>query len=345
MSRKDTKNKGEWFELQCLFSLLRGGPIQSLKGTSRPCVEWIERYDGNEGELRRYYPLDDQSRIIVMDPATGQVILSVVMTDFDEKLRMMEEEIWEGIGRSFKSNVAVELMIKFGIGRVKASAANKADLIIKFVGCPEAGYSVKAEGCGAPSLLNAGKNTTRFKFRVDLDGDAHVDKRGKALFGSLAGMHYVDMSKTFRENMGTDTARMVAASLSYYVRSLGMSSVKEITERLGNKKTLKFNIYSWVRRMKDFLHMCAVEGTPGKQITRGHKASGGIVFLFPGGILRVLTFRDTDDLKDYLYENSMFDLPDMKRHDYGVIYEKNGRHYVDVVLGIRLRIHSIGVKI
>jgi hypothetical protein len=337
------RNKGEWFEMLCLFDLLQGRSVRTLSGASRYEVEWVERLDGRERERRRYYPLSSRSTVLVENLVSGKV-RECLIPDFDDRIMAAQKEVWQGEGRSFESPLSEDLMERLGIEKVKASSANKDDLTVKFRGMAPAGYSAKAEGCGAPSLLNAGRNTTRIRFRVRLDGDAHEGKRGKKLFSSFEEIMADEvLCKTFRENMGTDATRMVAAAAGCYLRSPGVGSVESIVEDLGGRKFLGYDLNGWRRWMKGFLYMCAVEGTPGTPIGRDAKASGGIVFIFPEKAARVLTFRDSDDLKTYLYENSTFDSPDIGRHEWGTLYFKGGRHYADYVLGIRLRSHTVGV--
>jgi type II restriction enzyme len=339
-------NGGEWSEFLCFVALLLNKNVQSYGLGSRYEVEWIERNDGKNGESRRYYPIDEMSNIIVESETTTK---KYYIPDFDSIVCRIKKDLDKKVksnGMTFTIGEACRLMGSLDIDKVKSSTSNKDDFSLKLRGVPPAGYSVKSENCGSPSLLNAGKSTTRLKFSVDIDGiiEDYADEKGKKLYSCLNRMvlHSVPC-KEFRENMGTDMTAMIARECIVYLQHHGYCSVRKITEELGRNRALGFQMATWKRIICDFLLLWACKGTPGKIIDGRNKASGGMVFYLVDGTVRILTFRDVDEHAEYLYNNSHFDMPSTTRHEYGKLYESDGQVYIDYVLGIRLSKKTVGL--
>lgn len=348
-----TYNKGEWSEL---YALLKIFDIREIPAADENLMPTENKYrflgvfrEDEPGEVK-YYNLERDGVVVV--ESGGQTVKVLDSSDLPQKTRNIFNAILSSKERTFAIPTAIEQMNKYSLTKVKAGSWQKADLDAlvqdNIVSRQELGFSIKSQLGGASTLLNASKHTN-FKYKVHsidensvklINAEQGVKKKIKRLLDDRYPIELVGASsQTFTSNMKlVDTALpniVGTILLAYYNGSA--TNVDDLCHSVA-----KYNLYGLdyvgIRyKVENFLRTVALGMVPSKPWNTKLSAYGGYLVVKNNGDIVCYHLYNDDDFKDYLFNNTKFDTPDPKRHNFGYIYEENGEYYIDLNLQIRFK--------
>ena len=101
------------------------------------------------------------------------------------------------------------------------------------------------------------------------------------------------------------------------------------------QKSFRLSKSDYEYKIKNFLVSIALGMVPSKVWDGFTKAHGGYIVVKNDGDVVCYHLYNRDEFLSYLYENTKFESASSKRHDYGKIYQKNGKIYFNLNLQIR----------
>lgn len=356
-----TANKGEWSELYILFKLLGEKKVHAGDGDLNKLDAYYPVLKVLRDELQRHleYSLDSDIVIVTEDE---EEIARIASSDFLDESQQLFEKIQEG-GKgagAFEIPSINAFLNKIHCEKVKAKSLDKADIHIVIhdyhTGMePNLGFSVKSEVGAAPTLLNA-SDTTRFVFEVKgdcvdssfadaintIDSHGKTMDRVKAIYAGGGRLELANVpNATFRCNL-----RMVDSCLptilgwmlqdSYHVKDL---SIKHAADRITKANPLGYimdeghDFYGY--KVKSLMVAIALGMLPASPWDGRYDATGGYIVVKDDGDVVCFHIYDRNMLEDYLFKNTKFETPSTTRHKFGIVYEKDGKYYFDLVMQIR----------
>ena len=212
-------------------------------------------------------------------------------------------------------------------------------------------YSIKSRLGGSSTLINSAGDSTNFVYSLGKVSNHIISEfnsldRFKKKFELLSENSIcpkwigVD-SRTFYNNlMMIDTCMpwIIGECLVYYysgkARTLG-----EAESLLKTHNPLKFDIENqpnfYEYKLKQFLLSFALGMTAATPWNGKFIANGGYIVVKEDGEIVCYHFFDRNELEDYLFNNTYFDTPSTKRHNFGYIYTSNSEDLIKLNLQVR----------
>lgn len=207
----------------------------------------------------------------------------------------------------------------------------------------EMGFSIKSQLGGDSTLLNASK-ATNFNFKVigvDFSDDeiAAINsinpKRNKVIErvnaikkkGASLVFDKVDNS-TFRNNlvMLDGDLPAIIANLLLEQLNTGVSTLKELAERITETNPLKYNIEQaspfYAYKIKHLLTSAALGMMPATAWSGRFDANGGYLVVKKDGEILCYHFYDRNRFEDYLFSNAYLERSSTTRHEYATIVKE-----------------------
>ncbi|MBO5829666.1 MAG: HpaII family restriction endonuclease [Paludibacteraceae bacterium] len=207
----------------------------------------------------------------------------------------------------------------------------------------EMGFSIKSQLGGDSTLLNASK-ATNFNFKVigvDFSDDeiAAINsinpKRNKVIErvnaikkkGSSLVFDKVDNS-TFRNNlvMLDGDLPVIIANLLLEQLNTGVSTLKELAERITETNPLKYDIEQtspfYAYKIKHLLTSAALGMMPATAWSGRFDANGGYLVVKKDGEILCYHFYDRNRFEDYLFSNAYLERSSTTRHEYATIVKE-----------------------
>jgi hypothetical protein len=358
-SNMRTYNKGEWGELYAAVKILNDRKIvvadTRLSSQNEPVnvsrVFLKSVYGGNSA----------------YDVTTSKISL-FVNGEFKKNLALDKNDIpkllqgiRDGKGSSFSIPVAEKIVKDLELDAIKANATVKADIVMEAdiphvdekglvsrTGMRKEGFTIKSMIGAKPTLLNTSRSTN-FVFSVDgllgdidrinkIDGSAKIMKRLEGIKTAGGKIAYSDMAdKIFKKNLRLidyNLPEIVAALLHVYYTTHGKSDLPSLVKQIIPLLSFETTVQEVEHKIKEFIYATALGMRP-RTLWDGTAISGGCIIAKEDGDLVCFTLLDQDAFKEYLYRNIKFDSPSSSRHNYGSIYEKNGKRFIN--LNIQLR--------
>ena len=332
-------NRGEWAELYAKTTLTLSGWLSELDQNLDPVA-------GKSHKIVSVHP----------DPSDYEVFLdSFDSTSEDSELERLNnkffEEIKAGDGPSFTSEAGLQLAEKLRIASFKSASTKKADVGLKlrsqyFSEGEVLGFSIKSHISSPPTLLNASKLNTNFQFEIsgDLIDWSKFNSKEKTLHRLL--QEIVDAGGTFsftRVKAGQLQSSMEIFSATFTQEVSGYllahylgrgSNLRQILTSAAASKESNWLIGAQYRLGK-FLEAIALGLTPTTLWNPDHAEWGGYIVVKKDGSVGALRAFNSSALTNYLLSNTKFDTPSRKRHGYGLVYETDGRFYIDLAIQLR----------
>ena len=350
-------NKGEWSELYAFFKLLAEGRLYSG--------------DGNMNIMRdRFFPItaiyrnDSDDRLsYIIESAKKHILISGTSREITvpQSTFLSESESLLNFIRNLKGSTEAypsleEFMERIHVDSIKAKSSDKADIRIKTHDFrtgreAEMGYSIKSRLGGSSTLINSAGDSTNFVFSLgkvesSLMSEFNKMDRFKKKFDLLKQHSIVPKwvgvgSRTFYNNlMMIDTCLpwIIGECLLYYY-SGNAHTIVEAESILRKLNPLKFDIAShphfYEYKLKQFLLAFALGMTAAKPWNGKFVANGGYIVVKEDGEIVCYHFFDRNDLEDYLFNNTYFDTPSTKRHNFGDIYNTEVGAFFKLNLQVR----------
>ena len=325
-------NKGDWSELYALLKILADGVIQvdTQNENYRLPVVKVFREDnaGFKLEFRR------EKNFVELYKNGGRVKKFSI-----GELATMAEKIFSGIKnyhddkRAFEIPAAQEIMSRLELTKIKSPANKKTDIELTihdaFTGFDATRcYSIKSDLGNAPTLLNASKLSTRFKFRIPDENN-------------LEQLEFVSVVKDiFRANLSlidSNMGRILGEMLKLY-HCERVNDCAELATRLEEDDPLKFGVKDFYRhKIKKFLCAVALGLRPATKWNGIDEANGGYIIVKKNGEIATYPLHDRDEFENYLLNNTRLDTPSTRRHKYAEVYRGGGNYFIDLNLQIRFK--------
>ena len=345
-------NKGEWSELYVLFKIFDERKIKAadkdLNGTEESYVfKKIFREDGPERGL--IYDLEKDGIVEIINNASGETICRIDTIDLSEKTKKIFSRIREG-GEFpvFSIPEAEELMKKYRIEKIKANSTTKTDIFGIVQDNTKSGatlgFSIKSQIGGAATLLNASKKTN-FTYEVlgiddidEINGCTGPKMRINKILQNGGELRFVaNANEIFASNLKlTDSLfpNILAEIILDYYTGRGVG-VKDLCEIYAKSHSDNFTERAIEYKIKNFLRAVALGMVPGKIWDTRLEAYGGYIVVKNDGEVVCYHLYNDDEFKDYLFENTKLDTPSTTRHEFGFVYNKDGKMFMDLNLQIR----------
>lgn len=326
-------NRGEWSELYVMLRLMADGVIFA-EVNGKNCRLPVERtlYEDLNGfklELIR-------KKNSVTLYQNGDRIKSIAADNFAGMADTILNGIRCGKDRSFKIDGAEKILQELGLTTLKSPPNKKADIKLTIHDASPtfdtvSGYSIKSYLGSKPSLFNASKDNTNFRFKVFGVDDAlaerinAIDTPGKIIdrlnlierleFDSVCGEAFASNLRLIDSNMGRILGEMV--KLFYVERINGCA---ELATHLEEDDPLKIGVPNFYRiNIKKFLRAVALGFRPTEKWNGRNEAEGGCIVVKRNAEIVLYPLRNYDDFETYLLNDTKLDTPDSNRHNFAKI--------------------------
>lgn len=356
-----TSNKGEWAEFYVFLKILADRRLPAADRNLAPTgnmfvFQKVIRQDEKGQPIKIYDLTGPTDKISIGDEKENKTLLVFNTAELGAKTKRIFQRIQQG-GKTFSIPEAEELMDELLCTRVKATNEEKADLVAVIYdriseSSPMLGFSVKSMVGGASTLLNAGK-TTNFVYEVSgftgniaevnaIDTKAKIRDRISKITengGLFAFSHLAD--EQFERNMRmVDTvlpefmARMLFDFFSTERRTVAdLVEAMALDEDMRQRYKLSRDDYAY--KIRNFLDAIALGMVPSKSWDGFVRAHGGYIVVKEDGEVLCYHLYNRDEFQMYLYDNTRLEAASSGRHEYGSIYEKDGKLYFNLNLQIR----------
>ncbi len=350
-----TGNRGEWSELYALVELMHSGKLYAAdENVNRisdiyfPILRIIRQKDASNSID---YVIHEDGVDVLVD---GEKVSTLSKSYLTQTKLLIYNGILSGADRSFEINGVPEVMEEMRIDKIKASSADKADILMQIHDIhtgyePICGFSIKSELGMPPTLLNASR-ATNFVFEVkgltdeDMNRINAIDSRNKIIdrisaISQKGEMKFVHaMNDNFSANLMLIDSYMediIAAMLLDYYQDKA-SSCRELVELVEEKNPLGYprkGFYEY--KLKKFLCSVALGMMPSKEWNGRDEANGGYVIVKEDGDVLAYHIYNRDAFETYLLNNTKLERASTSRHGFAQIYKNNDKFCINLNLQIR----------
>lgn len=354
-------NKGEWSEFYAFLKILEQRKLpaanKNLEIIAGKSFIFCKITREEKGGSTKIYDISGPESDIIISDQNGVILKKVSSDNLKAKTLKIFEKIKDG-KKVFAIAEAEEMMRDFLCNKIKADNNKKADIIAIIHDrvtetTPQLGFSVKSMIGGASTLFNAGK-TTNFIFKVDgFKGDidkinaiktkSKIRDRLSSIINNGGTLSLSSLSSAVLEsnlkNIDTAFPKFIAQMLLNFFLGKG-SLTQDLVRMLANdvvlKKEFGLSVASYETKVKRFLDAVAL-GMVASVEWNGHNDDihGGYIVVKRDGEVVCYHLYNRNEFMSYLYENTKFDSPSSGRHDYGLLYEKDGELFFNLNLQIR----------
>lgn len=353
-------NKGEWSEFYAFLKILEDKKLfaadKNLEIIADKFFIFKKIIRNETNQETKIFNLKD-SAIYILD-SKGEILKKVDDKNIKGKTIRIFEKIKNAKTTTFSLPEAEDLMHEFLCKQIKVDNSKKADIdgiIYDRVSNKEEllGFSVKSMIGRASTLLNAGK-TTNFIYEVTnfdsskideinkIEGRSKIQDRLKII---LANSGFLVFDRILKEEFEINLRKIDTVFPVFLAQMLQdfflgkASKVTDLVEILVNneylKKMFRLSTSDYEYKIKNFLVSIALGMVPSKIWDGFTKANGGYIVVKNNGDVICYHLYNRDEFLSYLYENTKFESASSTRHDYGKIYQENGKMYINLNLQIR----------
>ena len=345
-------NKGEWSELYAICKMLYDHMVNVCDKDLNPTNQKIKilkllmRSMLGDSE----YDIDGKVNGDVAILYNGKLMKSANLSK-DLVLSILNEII-SNSGASFNIPSGELAMNELLLDDFKATSFEKSDIETYSIMPHEeiarkVGFSIKSQIGNPATLLNASQSTN-FIFEVfnfngniedvnSISGKSKVKNRIEYIINHGGEFVFEKMvNQTFQHNMEMTDLKLpeiISGLLMVFFAGNGTRSVRELIDSY----TSIFNDFSRdivIKKVKDFLSNITLGMVPTREWD-GSELSGGCIFVKDDGNLVCFTLYDMNEFKNYLIDNTKFETASTTRHQFGTLYEQNGRQFFNLNLDIR----------
>ncbi len=351
-------NKGEWSELLAFAVISRDASVPMSDADLQPIMGkelLVEKILRSEGE----YSVSDTNAVYwISKDGTAR---SVEKAAFADLVAAFAGELVAAKGPAFPSVIGNEILNIFGLASLKAASGKKEDIELALRDPKtnletDAGFSIKSYLGNPSTLLNASKQNTNFRFRVEgfrgnadeinaIEGSSKVRDRIEAIshaggsfeFGEAKGEVFARNLLKIDSLMPAILGCLTLANFMVVKRGKKIVDViasDELADLLSNLPiALDEELISY--KVKSLLLDIALGMVPKQPWDGRQRADGGYIVVKDTGTLVCFHVYNFGAFSDYLLGSTMFDTPSTNRHEFGFLYEEGKELYFDVNCQIR----------
>jgi type II restriction enzyme len=352
-------NKGEWSEIYTLLKILADkniyagdSELNKIEKLIFPVIRILR--DESNGTYEFAY---DNDLVVVKG---NEEEFRILVSDFQEQAVNLLKQIKDATSATFSIPEIETFINSFNCNSLKAKSTVKSDIRIvihdqRTGTTPELGFSIKSQLGGASTLLNAGK-TTNFIYGIignsisddivqeinEIDSRSKIKDRIEKIISLSNSLNFTkNESSTFGNNLtliDSSLPKIIAEILLKFFTS-SISKTSELVEDISIINPLNYNLenehpfYSY--KIKRFLTDIALGMMPSKVWTGELDATGGYLVVKDDGEILCYHIYNRNEFEDYLLNNTKLETASSSRHDFGSIYEENGKLFFKLNLQIR----------
>ncbi len=350
-------NKGEWSEIYTLLKLLSDTEIHvgdenldKIPNLFYPIIKILR----DESNGRFSYSLKDDLVFISHNNSK----FSIPIFEFKEKAEILLTKIKKAHHSSFEVPEIEDFLSKIKCNTLKAKSTSKTDIKIiihdlKTNLYPELGFSIKSQ-LGSPStLLNASK-ATNFIYTLSKKITEQEINNFNTIKGFNKKFEFLNNSdcrlifhKTESPIFGNNLTLIdsylpeIMSFLTVQFYSTKTNSISELTTQTRTLNPMNYdlnfqhNFYEY--KIKHLLTDIALGLMPAKVWNGQYDATGGYLIIKEDGDILAYHIYNKNEFENYLFNNTKLETASTKRHDFGKIYEENGKQYLKLNLQIRFK--------
>ncbi len=315
----------------------------------------IIRYEAKTG--KKIYDItgpDDKIKVLT----ENDLVLTVIDS---KKVRSKVSGIFEKIKNetdtTFEIPLAAEAMGDLRCTQIKAESLQKSDIFLVVhdrisTVITEQGFSIKSMLGGPSTLLNA-SGATNFTFQINdlkaatesinlIGGGSKIRERTEKIYKAGAAIVFKGVeNENFKRNLRKiDTAfpEIMAEIILAYYQGKGRT-MAELVASLEENRILqtKYDLSraDYEFKIKNFLVAIALGMTPNREWNGLTSAQGGYIIVKENGDLVCYHLYNRDEFQEYLYKNTKLETASTSRHEFGDVYEIDGKKYMRLNLQIR----------
>lgn len=352
-------NKGELSEFYAFLKILSDRKLIPADADLKPQAELalpvLKIFRSEERNEEKIYDITSDSDNILVYVAEGKEPIVISSQNITSKL----SGIFSKIATDVKDDGEIRGMMDYlHCHKFRGMPAGSKEDIAMTVHSPSTGqnprmaYSIKSQVGSPATLLNA-SGATNFIFElIPVSGDLSVENLNKnigatrRLNEALSTGCELKFSNTssdvFKQNMDLiDYAfpELMALLLSKFY-TIGKSKLNEVFDDLEDTINLPISGVAMrkdaaIYKIKHFLAAVALGMTPSTAWDGVLSATGGYLIVKSDGSLVCFHIFNMDNFKDYLFKSTKFEKGSETRHEYGTIYEKDGKYFIKLNLQIR----------
>ncbi len=353
-------NKGEWSEVYVFLRLLSTGRLYAADSDLNKMDDVFYRIINvirtERDELLTFHIDEDNNEIKVLKSEIKEPLLTVPFDEF----KRAADDLYIGIISSNTSPFTLEktedFLKKINVYTLKAKSSDKSDIRMRIHDTDtgieaEQGFSIKSRLGSASTLINAGK-TTNFIYEVTGSMNSEIIDRinGSKLFKDKFDLlkkngfdiEYAGMENdTFESNLlliDGDLPAICAHMLKMFYSSEAIT-VQDALSKMVHDNPLGYNLSKghpfYHYKFKKLLSECALGMLPSKTWDGRADATGGYIIVREDGEVLCYHLFNHNEFEEYLINNTKFETASTTRHEFGTIYEENGKYYLKLNLQVR----------
>lgn len=352
-------NKGEWSEIYTLLKIISDknlfagdSDLQKIESLIFPVIKILR-----EESTGTYEYAYDRDLVIIKG---GKEEFRIPIADFQEKSFFLLKKLKETNSGTFTIHEIERFINSFNCVSLKSKSSKKSDIRIVIhdqrTGTnPELGFSIKSQLGGASTLLNAGKTTN---FIYEIEGSVLSELQVQAINSINSRSKIMDRIDKILEYSGKFTFRKtensvfgnnltlidsslpkILSEILYLFFSSDKSKTVDLVNEITKINPLSFDqeanhpFYSY--KIKRFLSDIALGMMPSKVWKGELDATGGYLIVKDDGDILCYHIYNRNEFEDYLINNTKLDTASSKKHDFGVVYEEDEKHFFKLNLQIR----------
>jgi hypothetical protein len=244
----------------------------------------------------------------------------------------------------------------------KAKSDSKTDIRIiihdpKINQSADLGFSIKSQLGSDSTLLNAG-TTTNFIYQVldfnptplqieainNIETKSKIKDRTKAIKDAGGNLKFIALeNKVFENNLILIDSLLpnIAAAVVEAFFSSTDNTLKDLTESIQQLNPINYDNSSahtfYEYKIKRFLTDVALGMTPSKVWNGVYDATGGYLVVKENGEVLCYHIYNRNQFEDYLFKNTRLETASSTRHNFGRLYEKDGKYFFKLNLQIRFK--------
>jgi hypothetical protein len=359
-----TLNKGEWSEVYTFIKLLAEGKLYAadseLKKLENEFYPLIKVITQEIEEKMEYVESEEiERKIKIVSVSENKTILEIPANEFLEESKHLLEEIKKSKGASFSVPRTQSFTNKIKHLKLKSNSDSKRDITIVVHDLrtgrePELGFSIKSKLGGEATLFNA-SGSTNFIYEIKNfdrekieeinsieDKQGKLIKRVKRIMELGGNFKFKEVSnEIFNANLSIIDSNLprIVSNLLFYCYSESQTILSELLKIIelrnpeGYNLSINPNFYDY--KIKKMLSDIALGMKPAKIWTGTFDATGGYIVVREDGELLCYHIYNMNEFQEYLLKNTKLETPSTSRHDFGKLYEENGKIYFKLNLQIR----------